>query len=375
MDNSRQKLKDISSLVVKVGSNVLTDGRGKIDKKIISSLAGQIHELKERGKKVILVTSGAIAAGRWKLGYDKKELTLRQKQAAAAVGQSQLMRFYEDAFFGKGIVTGQVLLTDDGLSDRVRQLNAKNTLLTLLEKDVVPVINENDTVSVEEIQFGDNDRLSALVAQMTGTELLILLTDTQGLMDKDPKDCKDAKRIAVVKEIKEDIECLCGKKGSSFSTGGMISKIRSAKMVTRSGESAVIADGKEENVLLKILDGKDVGTLFLPCGSKLAGRKRWIAHFQKPKGSITVDSGAAQALVNRGKSLLASGIKFVNGDFSIGDVIVIRDEGGNDFACGQANYCSSDIGKIKGLKTSQIDKILGKKDYDEVIHRDNMVIF
>ncbi|MDD5644884.1 MAG: glutamate 5-kinase, partial [bacterium] len=303
----RKYLENVKNVTLKIGTNVLTDSCGRIQRDIISLIAGQVCAVRQRGISVMIISSGAIAAGRWKLGFGDKELTIRQKQAAAAVGQTHLMRYYEDAFAGHGIVTAQVLLTDDGLSDRKRQLNAKNTLLTLIERKAVPIINENDTVSVEEIKFGDNDRLSALVAQMTGSELLILLTDTEGLMDKDPKIEEDAKRISVVNNIDSGIEKICGKKGSSLSTGGMYSKIQAAKMVVTAGEFAVIANGKKKNIILDILSGKDEGTLFLPSRHRMRGKKRWIAHFKRSKGFIVIDEGAVIALSENGKSLLASG--------------------------------------------------------------------
>ncbi len=371
----RKYLEHVKNVTLKIGTNVLTDSCGRIQKDIISSIARQVCGIREKGVNVMIISSGAIAAGRWKLEFGSKDLTLRQKQAAAAVGQTQLMRYYEDAFAEKGIVTAQVLLTDDGLSDRKRQLNAKNTLLTLIEKKAVPIINENDTVSVEEIRFGDNDRLSALVAQMTGSELLILLTDTDGLMDKDPKVEKNAKRISIVNSIDAGIEKICGKKGSSLSTGGMYSKIQAARMVVTAGEFAVIANGKKENIISDILSGKDAGTLFLPLRHKMKGKKRWIAHFKRSSGFLVIDAGAVLALRDKGKSLLASGIVSAKGDFSAGDIIILRDEKGNDIGKGQINYSSGNIKKIIGLKTSQIKAVLGGKVFDEVVHRNNMVIY
>ncbi|MBN2190315.1 MAG: glutamate 5-kinase [Candidatus Aureabacteria bacterium] len=371
----RKHLENVKSLTLKIGTNVLTDSCGRIQKNIISSIVRQVCEIREKGVNVMIISSGAIAAGRWKLEFGNKELTLRQKQAAAAVGQTQLMRYYEDAFAEEGVVTAQVLLTDDGLSDRKRQLNAKNTLLTLIEKKAVPIINENDTVSVEEIKFGDNDRLSALVAQMTGSELLILLTDTEGLMDKDPKVEKNAKRISIVNNIDVGIEKICGGKGSYLSTGGMYSKIQAAKMVVDAGEFAVIANGKKQNIISDILAGKDVGTLFLSSRHKMKGKKRWIAHFKRSSGFLVIDAGAVIALKDRGKSLLASGITSVKGDFSAGDIVILKDERGNDIGKGQVNYSSGDARKIAGLKTSQIRGVFGGKVFDEVVHRNNMVIY
>lgn len=360
-------------IVVKIGSNVLTGADGRVNEKIVGDLARQVAGLCRGGREIILVTSGAISTGMVRMGLDRRPNALPQLQAAAAVGQSHLMNLYAKQFGAEGLEVAQILLTADDLKVRQRHLNARNTIIALLEKGIVPVINENDTVSTEEIKFGDNDALSALVSNLVKADLLIILTDIAGLMTRDPK-MGGGELIGEVRCMSPEIEALASGAGSARGTGGMASKLKAVKMVTSSGEAAIIADGRERNILDRLFAGEELGTLFHPGGGKLRGRKRWIAFFIKPKGRIVVDDGAAAALLSRGKSLLPTGVKDVLGDFKDGDKVSIVTLSGREIARGLTNYSAEDLRRIKGLKTGAIHGVLGHKDYDEVVHRDNLVL-
>lgn len=360
-------------IVVKVGSNVLSDEHGRLSEKFVADLARQIAALRREGRETVLVTSGAISAGIARMGLGSRPKLLPQLQAAAAVGQSHLMHLYASAFRREELEVGQILLTAEDLKARVRHLNARNTIIALLERGVVPVINENDTVSTDEIKFGDNDCLSALVANLVGADLLVILTDTKGLMTVDPRRGK-GELISEVPHISPEIEALAKGAGTARGTGGMASKLRAVKMVVSSGEAAVIADGKERDILARLLRGEQTGTFFHPAKEKMGCRKRWIAWFVKPKGTLVIDDGAVAALLRRGTSLLPSGISDVLGDFRDGDTVSILAAGAREIARGLSNYSSADLRLIKGRKTGEIKGLLGHKDYDEAVHRDNLVL-
>ena len=360
-------------ILVKIGSAVLTGADG-LDLKIIDPLAQEMCDLTRRGFSIVLVTSGAIASGKHRLNISGKLKSIPEKQAAAAVGQGRLMRVYSKAFEKNNLYVAQILLTLADLTDRQRYLNIRNTLSTLMEWHVTPIINENDSVAVDEIKFGDNDNLAAMIANVIEADLFINLTATDGLYDCNPSQSKKAKLIPLVCEITDEIEMAATTETSAVGTGGMKSKIIAAKKVTSIGIPCIIAPGKRKKILSDIMLGKEVGTLFLPQTSRLASRKYWIAFTLRPRGRLIVDDGAKKALLEKGKSLLPSGITAVEGEFATGDPVNCLDRGGNLLAKGLVNYSASDISKIMGLKTPQIFTVLGHKDYDEVIHRDNLVI-
>ena len=362
-------------IVIKVGSAVLAPSEQGLDQARIERLAAEISEIIGQGREVILVSSGAIAAGLTKLGLPKKKgMPLSLKQAAAAIGQSSLMWMYEKTFGAHGQKVAQVLLTRDDLSHRTRFLNARNTLQTLLDHDVIPIINENDTVSVDEIKFGDNDNLSGMVVHLADADLLVILSDIDGLYTADPKVDSSATHIPVVEKITAELERGAGDAHSLVGTGGMRSKIMTAKKVGAYGAPMVIISGSEPGTLHALFDGREVGTLFLPKPEKQDSRKHWIAYAVSATGRVVVDDGGRDALVNKGKSLLPGGIVKVEGHFKVGDCVTCVDRTGHAFARGLVKYSSEDLDRIKGLKTSQIAAVLGHKDYDEVIHRDDLVL-
>lgn len=362
-------------IVIKVGSAVLTSSEQGLDHNRIERLASDISSIMRRERNVILVSSGAIAAGLAKLGLKKsKSMPLSLKQAAAAIGQSGLMWAYERTFATHGLKVAQVLLTREDLSNRTRFLNARNTLQTLLDYGVIPIINENDTVSVDEIKFGDNDNLSGMVAHLADADLLVILSDIDGLYTADPKLDSSAELIPLVEKITAEVERGAGDAQTAVGTGGMRSKIMTAKKVGAIGIPMVIVNGKKNGVLPALFDGRDVGTLFLPRSDKVESRKHWIAYTVCSSGQLVVDNGARDALMQKGKSLLPGGVVKVEGNFKMGDCVSCADLEGNVFARGLAKYSSMDLDRIKGLKTSQIASVLGHKDYDEVIHRDDLVI-
>jgi glutamate 5-kinase len=362
-------------IVIKVGSAVLAGSGEGLDQKRMEQLAGEVSAVMDEGREMILVSSGAIAAGLAKLGLKKtRGMPLPLKQAAAAVGQSGLMWMYEKTFGSHGKKVAQVLLTREDLSSRTRFLNARNTLQTLLEYGVVPVINENDTVAVDEIKFGDNDNLSGMVVHLTDADLLVILSDIDGFYTADPRLHPSAELIPVVEKITAEMERGAGDAQTSVGTGGMRSKIMTAKKVGAYGVPMVIVNGRKQGSLQSLFEGKDIGSLFLPKAEKNRSRKHWIAYTVCSSGGIVVDDGGREALVNKGKSLLPGGIVQVEGSFKAGDCVNCSDSKGNVFARGLTKYSSADLVQIKGLKTSQIASVLGHKDYDEVIHRDDLVI-
>lgn len=361
-------------LVVKIGSNILADGREGLDTKRISSIAGDISEVKKTGCEIVLVSSGAVAAGMGKLGLRERPRDVKLKQAAAAVGQSSLMWAYERCFGEHGTKVAQVLLTRDDFSDRKRYINSKNTFLTLLSFGVVPIVNENDTVATDEIRFGDNDTLASLVAILVEADRLVILSDVEGLYREDPRVNSKTELIRSVEEITPATEKIAGGAGSALGTGGMYSKVLAAKRATSHGIGVNIVTGKKRGLLLSIVNGKEQGTFFKPAENRVPLRKGWIAHGSRGKGSVMIDHGAVRALTEMGKSLLPSGIVAVEGDFEQGDAVYCLDRSGKRVAKGLTNYSSSDLRKVMGRKTSDMERILGFKYSDEAIHRDNLVI-
>ncbi|MEE4167110.1 MAG: glutamate 5-kinase [Desulfocapsaceae bacterium] len=361
-------------IVVKVGSAVLTDQNG-IAEDVVQNIAREISFLHRSGREVILVSSGAVAAGIKKISYNRNSsLGIKEKQALAAIGQSSLMQTYERCFSSFDHTIAQVLLTHSDLARRNRYLNVRNTLLTLFKFHVIPVINENDTVSVQELRFGDNDTLGAYICNLIEADMFICLTDVNGLYNKDPEIHHDAEPIYTVPEITSEIDDLVHNSKSSLGTGGMKSKLKAARIVSAGGGCSFIGPGKEKEILQKLFSGQMVGTFFLPCKERIQSRKRWIATVLKPQGTLVLDAGACAALCNGGKSLLPSGIKEVHGGFGVGDAVHCCDENGTVIAVGLVNYDSEDTIKIMGKHTSTIEKLLGYKDNDEVMHRDNLVI-
>ena len=374
-DLRRQILSKVKKVVVKIGTGVLTTDDGYVDREQIRRLAGQVVELKKMGYDVVVVSSGAIGSGMGELGIEKRPSTLPELQAVAAIGQSKLIGTYNECFKLHGYHAAQILLTREDFEDRQRYLNTCNTIHTLFQMNAIPVVNENDTISVDEIKFGDNDALSALVTNLLNADLLIILSSVDGLYDRCPTAKGKAKVIPIVENISHEIKQLAFDSKTARGVGGMQTKLESASVVTNAGEAVIIANGRTDHVLKKILQCENVGTLFLPKEEKLTSRKRWIGYTIKPKGKIYVDDGAMHALAEKGKSLLASGIVSVEGSFSKGDIVsVCKKEDRTIFARGLTNYSSEEIEKIKGCSTSHIAKVLGYKLYDEVIHRDNMVI-
>ncbi|MBI5558645.1 MAG: glutamate 5-kinase [Deltaproteobacteria bacterium] len=369
----RSFLDSARRVVVKVGSAVLTTGSG-LNQTVLENLAQDLTFLRESGREVILVSSGAVASGRKKLGLDNRVLKMREKQAAAAVGQSSLMRSYEDLFERYDQKVAQVLLTHDDLAHRHRYLNVRNTMATLFEWGILPIINENDTVSVKELRFGDNDTLGAMVTNLIDADIFICLTDVDGLYTGNPCTNPQAQRVQTVAEVTAQVENMAGNIcGSTLGTGGMRSKILAARMVAARGGCSFIGPGREPSVLRKLFSGEPVGTFFLPKPQKLASRKHWIAYTLRPKGFLVLDEGACRALLEQGKSLLPSGIREVRGKFGVGDPVHCLNGDGRAVAAGLVNYKADDIERIHGCQTSEIEEILGFKDSDEVIHRDNLV--
>jgi len=364
----------IKRIVIKIGSQILTASDQNLDRAFMSALAEQIAAARRQGLEILIVSSGAIAAGRGALGLSDRPKTIPQKQAAAAIGQSRLMRAYEDAFAAFGINVAQLLLTRGDLADRTRHLNARATLETLLECGVVPIINENDTVVVDEIKFGDNDNLSALVTSLIDAGLLIILTDIDGLYDADPRLHPQAKLIPLVKTVTKELELAAGGSGSTLGTGGMTTKLAAAKKAGKSGAATLIVNGRTPQIILKTLAGEDVGTLILPSQESLTRRKHWIAFTLRPQGRITVDTGAARVLRKDGRSLLPSGIVAVEGDFERGACVRICEQSGVEFARGVVDYSGSEAVKLIGCNSSQIEEILGYRYGDEIVHRDNLVL-
>ncbi|NPB09198.1 MAG: glutamate 5-kinase [Thermodesulfobacteria bacterium] len=365
-------LQKAKRIVVKVGSAVITTEDG-LSRLVIDNLAAEISRFNRQGYDMVLVSSGAIACGRKKLGIPRRDFTLSEKQALAATGQAGLIEAYEEAFSQYGQHVAQILLTRQDLEDRKRYLLARNTLLTLLRWRVLPIINENDTVAVEEIQFGDNDLLAALTVGLVGADLLICLSDIDALYEHDPREVPEAKPLREVTKIDERIEAMAGQKPGRFGRGGMVSKIRAAKIVTSFGVPMIIAPGREPLILERIFAGEEIGTFFFPEGKGLSSRKFWLAYHPRPEGAIVIDAGAVKALKAH-KSLLPAGIKEIRGVFDRGSCVECVTEDGQRVAVGLCNYNSEDLKKIAGCHTREIPARLGFSGQDEVIHRDNLVL-
>ncbi|MBI4591433.1 MAG: glutamate 5-kinase [Candidatus Rokubacteria bacterium] len=372
---ARRALPKVKRLVVKVGSGLISSAAaGGLDPDRIGALGDELAALANDGKEVVLVSSGAIASGMARLGLTRRPRSIPEKQAAAAVGQSALMWHYEQAFARYGIRVAQVLLTQEDISQRSRYLNARNTLQALLGFHVLPIVNENDTVAVEEIKVGDNDNLAALVAHLIDADLLVLLTDVDGLYTGDPRRDQGARRLETVEAVTAEIERLVWDAEGQVSVGGMSTKLEAAQKAISSGIPMVIASGREPGTLRRVLRGEPVGTYFVPKGDRLAARKRWIAFAVPPQGRLTVDAGARSALTDRGKSLLPSGVVDVEGEFHAGEVVSLTAVDGKEFARGLTNYDAAELRKIRGAKTAALEERLGYKSFDEVIHRDNLVL-
>lgn len=365
-----------TTIVVKVGTRVLTHEKGTLNEQRITQLAEELSSINETGRRVVLVSSGAVGAGMSQLGLKTRPTGLARLQAVAAIGQTNLIEMYDRTFRLHGRRAAQVLLTAEDLEDRSRYLNVRNTLLTLLEFNAIPIINENDTVSVDELMttFGDNDRLAALVTNLLRAPLLIILSDVAGLYDGDPGD-PDSSLIPTVPVVDETILAKACDGESGVSRGGMFSKLQAARIVSSAGETLIIASGKQPSVLRDIMAGKPVGTLFLPQGRSASPWKRWLRFSTQPRGRILLDSGACKAISHDGGSLLAIGITEAKGEFAKGDVVSLCGSGGAEFARGLTNYESGDIERIKGLRSDRIAEILGHCPYEEVVHRDNLAVF
>jgi glutamate 5-kinase len=375
MDPVRQEVIALAhTVIVKVGTNVLTDAAGRLDTQRLQALADQVHRIRQSGRKVALVSSGAIGAGMGQLGLAERPSDLRHLQACAAVGQGFLVRAYQECLTPYGTQVAQILLTAGDFDNRSRYLNTRNTILTVFEWNCLPIINENDTVSVAEIRFGDNDHLAAMVTNLVQAPLLVLLSVVDGLYNRDPGPEPDLAPLATVPYIDDSIMELAGRRRSSLGTGGMRSKLRAARLATAAGESVIIANGTRPGILDQIFAAEPVGTLFLPHGSTLPAWKRWLGYTAQPKGKLVVDAGAHSAVQKKGRSLLAIGVMGVTGSFGKGDVVSLCEPDGREFARGLTNYSSADAGRICGLRTKQIGEVLGTIPYEEVVHRDNLVV-
>jgi glutamate 5-kinase len=362
-------------IVVKVGTRVLTGPDGLLDAARIESLGRQFDALLATGRRVVLVSSGAVGAGMGRMGLSTRPQELAHLQAVAAIGQSCLIEAYERSLRSKNRHAAQVLLVADDLQDRTRYLNIRNTLRALLDYGAIPIINENDTVSVEELRtsFGDNDRLAALVTTLLGADLLVLLSDVDGVFDRHPSE-PGATRLDRVETIDAGVESLARDRLGGLSKGGMASKIAAARIATEAGSHCIIASGRDERVLESIVAGEPVGTLFVGRGVTMPAWKRWLGWSADSRGRIVVDPGAQQAVVAQGRSLLAAGVRRLEGSFATGDVVSLAGEDGREFARGLVNYPEADLRRIAGLKTEQIAGELGYCPYDEVVHRDNLAV-
>ena len=369
--------KPYQRIVAKLGTSLLTGGSDHLNQEIMSNLVAQVAQLHRQGRELLVVSSGAIAAGRHKLGLTRERRGIPFKQVLASVGQGRLMNAYEQLFAQHNITVAQALLTKADLADRAGYLNARNTLLALLELGVLCIVNENDVVAVDEIQeakFGDNDNLSAMVANLVDADLLLILTDIAGLYTADPHRDPDARLITQVDRIDSAIESLATDTASNLGTGGMTTKIEAAKLATASGVTVIIADGRQPDIILRLAAGKAAGTRFLPITSQLESRQRWMLSGLATKGKLVVDSGAALALKKQKRSLLAAGITDIEGEFQRGDIVNIHDPEGSRLGCGLTNYSSADIAAIKGAHSKKIASLLGYDYGSEVVHRNNLVV-
>jgi glutamate 5-kinase len=377
MENLREKyLKKVKRIVVKIGSSSLTSPVGGLDMENLQKFTGEVSYIKDHNLEVIIVSSGAIAAGLKYLNLEERPKKYSVLQAVAAVGQHDLMRVYSSFFFKNNKKVGQILVTREDTSRREQYLNIKNTIMSLLDLDVIPIINENDSVALDEIKFGDNDTLAALIAGLIEADLLVILSDIDGLFDKNPQDNSDARLISIVDNITEEIEKVAGGIGSSYGSGGMVTKIRSAKICSISGIPMIIANSRQPSVFQRILEGENLGTFFIPEETKrITGMKRWIAFGMVTKGSIKIDKGAEEAIVKKGKSLLPVGVITVEGCFKKGDNIMVVSADTRIIAKGISNLASENISMIKGKHEKEISDMFGSDLCCEVIHRDNLVVF
>jgi glutamate 5-kinase len=373
LSNKRHLLRTSRRWVIKIGSALLTDNGKGLDRTAIKGWVGQIADLVKQGHEVVLVSSGAVAAGMTRLGWKERPQAIHELQAAAAVGQMGLIQTYEDAFQSHNLCTAQILLDHDDLYHRQRYLNARSTLRTLTKLHVIPVVNENDTVVTDEIRFGDNDTLGALVANLIQADVLMILTDQLGMYDSDPRQNALAKIIDESPATNDALFAMAGG-GGSLGRGGMTTKVRAARLAERSGTSTVIVGGRIDRVITRVAAGESVGTLLYAEHEPLAARKRWLAGQMQSKGVLVLDDGAVGVLRDKGKSLLPVGVKEVHGEFLRGDLVICRDLQGREIARGLVNYSSDEARKIAGQSSTHILQLLGYKDDDELIHRDNLVL-
>ncbi len=374
MRAEREILSGVRRCVIKLGSAILTnDGEG-LAQESIRQWVEQIVHLRQQGIQVILVSSGAVAEGMKRLGMSKRPRAIHEQQAAAAVGQMGLVQAYESCFSKHQVHTAQILLTHDDLSNRRRYLNARSAILTLLEMGVVPIVNENDTVAIDEIQLGDNDTLGALVANLIEADLLVILTDQEGMYRSDPRTTPDAELLRVVEADDRSLDAMAGSGMGVLGRGGMATKVEAARRAARSGTATVVAPGRLPQVLTKVLDQESVGTLFLPGTRKLDARKRWLSGHLKMRGTLILDDGAVKVLRESGRSLLAVGIQSVEGKFQRGDLVLLKSTSGEEIARGLVNYGAEDVRIVQGQPSNQIGALLGYVDEEEIIHRDNMVL-
>jgi len=371
---SRTEFTNAKRIVIKIGSALLTGGGKGLDPTNIARWVDQIASARLNGVEVVLVSSGSVAEGMSRLGWKKRPHALHELQAAASVGQMGLVRLYETLFEQHKLKTAQILLTHDDLSNRSRYLNARSTLRTLLELGVIPVINENDTVATEEIQFGDNDTLGALVANLLDAELLIILTDQNGLYEQDPTLNPDAKLVSEASINDDRLSVMVGESRSGLGRGGMVTKLKAARLASRSGAATIIAAGREPQVIDRVIKGENIGTFLRPDVSPLLARKRWLAGQLKPKGALTIDDGAVRVLIQSGKSLLPVGIAEVEGEFERGDLVSCLDNKGNEIARGLVNYNSKETTLLIRQPSNKIEALLGYVDEPEIIHRDNLIL-
>lgn len=369
----RESIKKSKRWVVKVGSSLVTNDGSGLDLSAIEDWAGQLVAMQKQGIQVVLVSSGAVAEGVSRLGLEARPKQVQLQQAAAAVGQMGLIQAYESCFMRHGVHAAQILLTHDDLSDRTRYLNARSTLTTLLEMGVVPVVNENDTVATAELCLGDNDTLAALVANLINADVMLILTDQDGLFDADPRNNAAAKLVASASAIDGSLSAMAGK-GGSLGRGGMMTKLSAAKLASRSGTNTLIANGREQQILSRLRDGEEIGTLLYADREPVTAKKQWLAGQLTVKGSLVLDAGAVKVLKDSGRSLLAVGIKSLSGEFARGEVVACLDEAGVEIARGLVNFDSTEIEKIKGQASENIESLLGYAGEEEIIHRDNLIL-
>jgi len=374
LEHKRKILQRVRRVVIKIGSQILSSTEG-IEESRLRALVRELATLQDQKKEIVVVSSGAVAAGMTRLGRKERPKTIPEKQALAAVGQIKLMALYERHFSKFAKCVAQVLLSHADLANRQRYINAKHTFQTLLESSIVPIVNENDTVAVEEMQFGDNDHLSALVATLLGADLLVILSDVEGVYDRDPRVFNDAQLIPLIEDIKKAKGEIYGTSQSALGTGGIATKVAAGEEAAVAGIPTIITSGLGARAVERVFDVEEqVGTLILPDQNRLTHRKHWIVYTLKPAGDVVVDAGAHDALVQKGKSLLPSGLKEVRGAFGVGECVRCLDSQGHEFARGLVNYSAHELNQIKGLHTSKIEKVLGYKAYDEIIHRDDLVM-